>query len=124
MAKPRNNLEEQLRAAIRECGMSLTQLGDTTGVDSGRLSRFMRGERDLTLGATTKLCEALGLRLTRPSPNCEDVEATPAQAAAPSTPSGEDLRAEAAKHPSRRYRLEKPPAPKKPAIKKRLRKNS
>ncbi len=57
------SVEEQLRDVIRGSGISLTQLGQITGVDSGRLSRFMRGERDLTLAATAKLCEVLRLKL-------------------------------------------------------------
>jgi transcriptional regulator with XRE-family HTH domain len=63
MAKQTTDLADQLRAAIRASGLSLNQLGQTTGVDSGRLSRFMRGERDLTLGASTSLCRLLGLEL-------------------------------------------------------------
>ncbi len=56
-------ISDRLRAAIAESGLSLNQLADKTGVDSGRLSRFMRGERDLTLEAAGLLCNALGLDL-------------------------------------------------------------
>jgi transcriptional regulator with XRE-family HTH domain len=65
MAMRRSNLQEQLRQAVRDSGQSLNQLAERTGVDSGRLSRFMRGERDLTLSATTRICEALGLQLCK-----------------------------------------------------------
>src|SRR5690242_3890118 len=58
-----SGLVEQLREAIRESGESLNQLGERSGLDSARLSRFMRGERDLTLTAAEKLCDALGLHL-------------------------------------------------------------
>jgi transcriptional regulator with XRE-family HTH domain len=61
------HLAEQLREAIRASSLSLTQLGRDTGIDSGRLSRFMRGERDLTLDATAALCAALGLELAASS---------------------------------------------------------
>lgn len=54
---------EQLREAIRCSGESLNQLGARSGLDSARLSRFMRGTRDLTLTAAAKLCDALGLQL-------------------------------------------------------------
>ena len=57
------DMAEILRQAIRECGESLNQLGDRAGLDSARLSRFMRGERDLTFEAAAKLCNALGLHL-------------------------------------------------------------
>jgi hypothetical protein len=40
-------------------------------VDSGRLSRFMRGERDLGVDAAGKLCEALGLQLANVVPGLE-----------------------------------------------------
>lgn len=58
-------LREQLRDAIRESGESLQGLGRRTGVGADRLSRFVRGERGLSLEAAEKLCLALGLRLAR-----------------------------------------------------------
>jgi transcriptional regulator with XRE-family HTH domain len=61
-------LVSQLQEAIRRSGESLSQLAVTCGVDSGRLSRFMRGERDLTLRAAERVCEALHLRLTSINP--------------------------------------------------------
>jgi transcriptional regulator with XRE-family HTH domain len=60
---------EQLRSAIRTSGRSLNQLSEACGVDSGRLSRFMRGERDLTLAAADAICGTLGLHLApKPAP--------------------------------------------------------
>ena len=56
-------LVEGLRGAIQDSGQSLNQLGKQAGVDHGRLSRFVRGERDLTLAAAGRLCHVLGLRL-------------------------------------------------------------
>src|SRR5262249_17453950 len=56
-------LVEQLRAAIRNSGESLNQLGQRAGIGRDRLSRFMRGERDLTLEAAEKIATALGLHL-------------------------------------------------------------
>jgi transcriptional regulator with XRE-family HTH domain len=110
MAKRHTNLEEQLRQAIRASGLSLTQLGHTTGVDSGRLSRFMRGERDLTLAATTKLCEALDLQLTGPGSAAGALADPKPKAATPSTPPAEDLERQeksTAKKPRSRPRKEK-----------------
>ena len=59
------DMETQLRQAIADSGQSLNELGRAVGVDAGRLSRFMRGERDLTFAAASQLCEALGLQLVR-----------------------------------------------------------
>jgi hypothetical protein len=58
---------EQLRQAIRDSGKGLNALGAECGVDGGRLSRFMRGERDLTLEGAAAVCKALGLYLARES---------------------------------------------------------
>jgi transcriptional regulator with XRE-family HTH domain len=54
---------EQIRQAVRESGQTLTQLAERTGVDQGRLSRFLSGQRMLHLDAGLALCEALGLEL-------------------------------------------------------------
>jgi transcriptional regulator with XRE-family HTH domain len=65
-------LKEQLREAIRESGKSLNQLSKVCGVGNDRLSRFMRGERGLTIDAVEKICIALRLGLAPLPP-----EATP-----------------------------------------------
>jgi plasmid maintenance system antidote protein VapI len=41
----------------------LYALADASGVPRGTLSRFMRGERDLTLATAGKVLAALGLRV-------------------------------------------------------------
>ncbi len=56
-------LSETLREAIRRDGRSLFALANASGVDRGRLSRFFRGERELSLPAASMLCEVLGLEL-------------------------------------------------------------
>jgi transcriptional regulator with XRE-family HTH domain len=38
-------LIDRIRVAINESGFSLNQLSALCGIDRGRLSRFMRGER-------------------------------------------------------------------------------
>src|SRR5262245_39063489 len=60
-------LAEQLRQAVRACGLSLNQLARETGLHQAQLSRFLRGERSMRLEAAEKLCEYLGLRLTGPA---------------------------------------------------------
>jgi transcriptional regulator with XRE-family HTH domain len=59
----------QIREAVRDDGRTLTEIAESSGLDAGRLSRFVRGERDLSLAAAARLCEALGFELVRgPSP--------------------------------------------------------
>jgi len=56
-------LTEQLRHAIRQSGLSLNEIARTSGVGADRLSRFMRGQRDLTLRAADKLFSVFHLRV-------------------------------------------------------------
>lgn len=57
------SVSESLRAAIVADGRSLNQLSIATDVDSGRLSRFVRAQRGLTLKGVDSLCAELGLSL-------------------------------------------------------------
>ena len=52
-----------LRRAILDSGLTLARLAELSGVDGGRLSRFLRRERSLTLPAADALCRVLRLRL-------------------------------------------------------------
>jgi plasmid maintenance system antidote protein VapI len=61
------DVEDQMRQAIRGCGMSLNKLAEATGVHKAQLSRFLRAEQSLTLKAAAKLCSYLDLRLTGPA---------------------------------------------------------
>ena len=72
MVKPTPDVQEQLRQAVRATGQSLNRLAADAGLDSGRLSRFMRGERDLTFAAAAKLCECLGLKLVGGEDACPE----------------------------------------------------
>jgi hypothetical protein len=58
----------QLRSAIIGSGRSLNDIGRETGVGPDRLSRFLRGERDLTLAAVEKLCRLFRLELVPEGP--------------------------------------------------------
>ena len=58
-------LTEQLREAIQKDGRSLNQLGKDCGVDAARLSRFVRGERGLSVDAIDRIAAALKLRLAK-----------------------------------------------------------
>jgi transcriptional regulator with XRE-family HTH domain len=64
----------QLREVIQGDGRSLNQLAKEADLDSGRLSRFMRGERDINFEAACRLCEVLGVAFVlpkRPAPKPE-----------------------------------------------------
>ena len=54
-----------LKETIRGSGLSLNELSKRTGVSNPQLSRFMRGDRSLTLPAAEKLVTYFGLRLVR-----------------------------------------------------------
>lgn len=62
MATPKT-ISDSLRQAITESGLSLNALWKASGVDAGRLSRFLRGERGLTVDALDRLGQVLGLKL-------------------------------------------------------------
>jgi plasmid maintenance system antidote protein VapI len=65
MRKGRPTLDEQILEAIAADGRSLSELARARGVGPDRLSRLVRGKRTLTLPAAARLCETLGLTLTR-----------------------------------------------------------
>lgn len=56
-----------LKEAIRSAGRGLPTIADESGVNKGQLSRFMRDQRDLTLGTADRVLAGLGLsvRLVR-----------------------------------------------------------
>ena len=54
---------ESLRRAIRECGMTRYAISVRTGIAQSTLSRFMKGERGLSLTAIDRLMDALGLEI-------------------------------------------------------------
>ena len=63
MARRRRDIEGQLREAIRKAPMSLNELADLCGVDKGILSRFLRGQRSMTLTTAAKVATILGVEL-------------------------------------------------------------
>ncbi len=61
-------VSHQLRKAIEGRGdLTAYQLGKDSGVDPGVISRFLSGQRGLTLAVADRLALALDLRLT-PTP--------------------------------------------------------
>jgi transcriptional regulator with XRE-family HTH domain len=59
----KRNFSEQLRRAINGCGLTRYQLAKRTGISEATLSRFMSGQRGLTLKAVDKLADLLEWKL-------------------------------------------------------------
>jgi plasmid maintenance system antidote protein VapI len=59
-------LQDQLRQAIEDSGLTLYRIAKDSGVVYQVLHRFASGERDLTLETASKLADYFGMRLTRP----------------------------------------------------------
>ena len=71
------DLEEQLREALRRTGLSHHELARQSGVSQPVLSRFLSGERSLTLPVAAKICRSLGLRLCANEADAGHGEAPP-----------------------------------------------
>jgi transcriptional regulator with XRE-family HTH domain len=54
---------EQLRQAIREGGFSQAALARETGLSEGQISRFLKGERGLSLESIDRLMDVLELEI-------------------------------------------------------------
>ena len=59
-------LQEQLRQAVADSGLTLYVVAKGAGIAYPVLYRFISRERDLTLETATKLADYFGMRLTRP----------------------------------------------------------
>ena len=64
MAKRRQKLSDQIRRAVRECGMSRYEIWKVTGIDQGTLSRFVAGKAGMTIDSLDRLADLLGLNIT------------------------------------------------------------
>lgn len=93
-----NEIEQQLREAISSSGQSLNQLGQAAGVSDAQLSRFMRGERTLTLETVGRLCQVLGLHFCRKGTS---PAATQPPAEEPARPRGRPRKADATETPKK-----------------------
>ena len=58
-------LSDQLRDAIRNAGCSRYEICRQTGIDQSVLSKFMSGERGVSLTTVDMLCEFLKVDLTK-----------------------------------------------------------
>jgi hypothetical protein len=59
----KQNVVDQLRKAVRDSGETQFAISESTGIAQGNLSKFLRGERSLTLENFTRLCQHLRLTL-------------------------------------------------------------
>lgn len=60
---PHENIEQRLRRAVLESGLSRYQIAKISGVSEAQLSFFVNGKRSLTLPVAARLAEVLGLEL-------------------------------------------------------------
>ena len=63
MAKKRRLLSDDLRQAVEQSDLTRYAIYKQTGIDQAVLSKFVWGERGMSLESIDKLCECLGLRL-------------------------------------------------------------
>jgi transcriptional regulator with XRE-family HTH domain len=56
-------LSDQIREAIKSFGVTQYRICKDTGIDPSVMSRFMSGERGLTIPTLDVLAEYLGLRI-------------------------------------------------------------
>jgi transcriptional regulator with XRE-family HTH domain len=65
----RASFREQLRRAIRRSGLSRYAIAKQTGIQQSQLSRFMSGERGLSIAAIEAICTLIGAGIvTTPKP--------------------------------------------------------
>jgi transcriptional regulator with XRE-family HTH domain len=57
------SMSDQVRRAIENCGLTRYAIAKQTGITEGGLSRFMAGERDMTLRTLDKIAPLIGVRL-------------------------------------------------------------
>lgn len=73
------DLAERIREAIRASGKSANQLAAASTVDKGIITRFLRGERSVTVETAGRLLAALGceVELKGPKPDAPLVPVKP-----------------------------------------------
>ncbi len=69
MPKKRVELSDQIRRAVRTSGRSCYSICKWSGLDQSSLSRFMRGERGLSMRSLDDLADILKLNLRSPRRN-------------------------------------------------------
>lgn len=74
----------EIKKAISDAGLPVTELAARVEISHSQLSSFIRGKRSLTLPTAAKLFDRLGLRVVRPARSpLLSAPATPSPAPAP-----------------------------------------
>lgn len=60
-------LSEALKNALRASGRSLDEIAQQVGLSTTTISRFLNGERDISLSAADKLADIFGLKIAAES---------------------------------------------------------
>jgi transcriptional regulator with XRE-family HTH domain len=58
-------LADQLREAMAKSGLTNYRIGKDAGVDQAVLSRFVSGERNISLEVADRICKLLGLEFAK-----------------------------------------------------------
>jgi transcriptional regulator with XRE-family HTH domain len=62
--KPKNrNLSDQVRDAVRGSGLLAQEVADRSGIHKSAMSRFLAGERGLSIEGLDRLGQVLGLEI-------------------------------------------------------------
>lgn len=61
--KNKSDWQTLMRDAIEKSGLTLLEIAHRTGVSQSQLSRFTRGERNITFPTAEKIGKLLGLEL-------------------------------------------------------------
>ncbi len=56
-------MSDQVRQAIKQCGLTRYAISKQTSLTEGALSRFMSGQRDMTLRTLETIAQVIGVRL-------------------------------------------------------------
>lgn len=57
------DLTKTVRDAMKDSGLTPYAIARDSGVDYSQITRFLHGQRGLTLDSASKICELLGLEL-------------------------------------------------------------
>ena len=68
MDRKQSKLSDQVRKAASECGISQYALSRVTGIDKAAMSRFISGERGLSIENLDALADVLNLRIVAGKP--------------------------------------------------------
>lgn len=63
--KKQSDWQSLMRDAIEKSGLTLLEIAHRTGVSQSQLSRFTRGERNITFPTAEKIGKLLGLELRK-----------------------------------------------------------